>query len=305
MRRTIAERFLASGRVHPSSHSFVRGMQLHDHVTRKLRPPTQSCVLLNDQPSSATRFVFTEEPSSIARRLIAAGTITSDAMGETCRMPCDHAWFEVDAPGVQYAMHVERMGANLALTTLNVEHDDIYVTAHAKIRDFPWSDQSGVATNVQWHAVGDKLDFVQRDMIQALCDLKAIVFMLSVPRVCEIRDVVGRATAVPRRGAMPVEPTVVFKRVKICVGQGPVRYQGPRRSGESEVAYHHRLHQVIGYFNKYHVGAGRKDTRLVWIPESWRGDPALGMIVKEHRVEGGSKTGRMSPSSGHIQEVEK
>lgn len=117
---------------------------------------------------------------------------------------------------------------------------------------------------------------------QTVRDVVAALFLLSVPRVCEVRE--GASTRLQRarirRGKLPL---VEVRRVHLAIGVGRPRYGSrsePTVVGSEGI--HHRYHSVISHLRVYHQGTERQ--RVAVVPKHWRGNKELGIILKEHDV---------------------
>jgi len=70
------------------------------------------------------------------------------------------------------------------------------------------------------------------------------------------------------------------------VGIGSPHYRsntGGRKPLESEEAHHKRLHRVVGHFRTYREG--REQPKISFVPQHWRGDAALGVLLHERVVK--------------------
>jgi hypothetical protein len=126
----------------------------------------------------------------------------------------------------------------------------------------------------------DEIKFFVWDILDAL-------FMIMTPRVCEVRHAEHSPKLQRSRQKQNKMPLVEYKKMLIRVGMGQPRY-ARHASSPSELVpgqptgRHHRLHRVIGHFRTYREG--RERPYCTFVPQHWRGDEKLGIILKERHV---------------------
>lgn len=117
-------------------------------------------------------------------------------------------------------------------------------------------------------------------VLQYHMDLLDCLFLINTPRVCEVRA----GGFGPRKKKVQERTGKTFielKMMKVLVGIGSPRYErGPNQDVNEGIR--HKLHRVIGHFRTYREG--RTAPKISFVPEHWRGDAHLGMVLHERKV---------------------
>jgi len=269
--KTLAERIIAHTPLNRGVEDFIQGLAFWDYLKRGL--DAKPLCVLHVQPNTVERFVFDFSPISLVDDMVEDKLLTKTMVRQFSRVPTDKMWFEFNldrgAVGVLVVIDAGRVHVIIA----GDSHGGPVAFGAFTAQTFPWPQQ--LRCDSIWVAFKDK----QRQILKLAIDIvEASLFLLNVPRLCEIRTSKGGRTAA--QGQHRDYPPVEIKRVVMTLGRGNPRYErGPQRAGETDEAYRRRLHHVIGHFRTY---TKRQTTpKIVWINEQWRGDPSRGIIIRE------------------------
>lgn len=303
-RETLAESYLKRGVVHSRSHHPKIGAKVDALIKLCLMPPGPARSIL-ENPDTAERFVFEYEPLELVHQMIKAGTLDTHLMGEAVMLPSDNTWFEfMDwKEGERVGMLVSRQEKGTLLVSLVLE---VFGTPSPimmlEIGDLPWRFKHAHPTNptgdrgeyceVLWEAQPYEYARISERASTVLHDTLACLFLLCVPRICEVRTKTSKLEK--ERARQPKQhPAVEFKHVTMTIGVGSPRYAGgaARVAGETDEEHRTRLHRVTWHFRTYRYkhGSGGSVTRdrplVKLIHEHWRGDASRGIVLHERTVK--------------------
>jgi hypothetical protein len=114
-------------------------------------------------------------------------------------------------------------------------------------------------------------------------DLFYIMFLINVPRVCEISEIKHDAKLQKCRQKAGKMPLIEYKQMILRIGVGGTR--AAHRNGSGVTSDHpdgRRLHEVIGHFRTY--TKDRETPMVSYVPHHWRGDPEKGIVLHERVV---------------------
>jgi hypothetical protein len=123
---------------------------------------------------------------------------------------------------------------------------------------------------------------------QFVQELVDCLFLITVPRVVEYRD----AAFGPRKEKVQRatgKPLVEFKRVHITIGAPDVRSKAGAdysHSLEKEAAEGGRRYHRVGPFFRTYRKRQKDGPKVVMLDTFWRGNPELGIIIKEKHYDG-------------------
>lgn len=302
-RETLAEAYLRCGTVHRASHQYHQGLKVHQIIRACLEPP-EGLTLLH-VPQTAERFVFEYEPLALVTQMSDAGTLDIYLMGEAVALPSDHTWFEFLDPkeGERVGVLVARQDSGKLMVALVLEVYGVPCPILLmEIKDLPWrfsdshpyraGNEVGEYCEVMWEAQPFEFERTSRRAATTLHDVLSCLFLLCVPRICEVRtktSKLGKRMARQERA----HPAVEFKHVTMTVGVGSPRYVGgaARVPGESDEEHRTRLHRVTWHFRTYRYVKGSGGTVLrdkpliTLVDEHWRGDASKGILLHERTVK--------------------
>jgi len=326
---TLAQMLLDNPLVPEAPDNGPAFVELAAHVLRRIAVPGKAYrvgtggmieVSPKDARLSAERFVFAEsDPIDAVMEQVRGGFIDMQTVRRFTELPANPIWLEYRendpddrhgrvghlvqrlegdelAQSPQFPMAItsvisaapgEKPGGCLFLSVRLPEFTDPRLNNDegfpAEIDWLPkawWKKTFGVKSTTA----------MAREVSNIARDVACMLFLLNVPRVCEMRDHKPSDKLQRARTRSGKSPLIEFRQVKLVVGLGSPRYkqaQGSRavsNSATDEAYAHKRLHRVIGHFRIYHE---RHDKGLPpsWVPEHWRGDASRGVILKNRNVE--------------------
>ena len=279
---TLAEAMLEA----PLPPAMDRERCMSDRMVRTLLRPPSDLVRM-----TAERFVFDHDPPMVVAGLVRSGAIEGDVVMECSRQVADPMWMEWPnewkVGGVRDDF-VKRIGAMIVGGEMTGRRTVVIMVMEStkgmigafltmSLNGFPARD--GEEVRLHW---GIDLHTCMDYCNMYLLDVTSCLFMLCTPRVCEeVR--VGPSRQQRRyleRNKLP--PFVEYRRVSMRVGVAPPRYS-QQASHETREGMARKLHKVIGHFRTYREG--REVPKVSFVPEHWRGDPELGMIIHRRDIK--------------------
>lgn len=305
---TMAQHFLDGGPyVKPSPHD----RQMTDALTLEY-------TTANDYAKMADRVVFDEELLEVYHQMIDDEQIEANMIFRNVRLPSDRLWVEWRALTTnEDAMQV---GALFEMTTRTELPIDMIVMCRScrtggmgivsryKIDPPPyaqadglqfkmtWSDADGTFTSAKGNpnggaglAIDDPHDPRWGKLMSTF--LKGAffgLFLLQQPRVTDVTEVKHPEKVQAKRRKHGKKPLVEYRRVKLKVGvvagrTGVLkRARGEAAAGDGAGGGKKKYHHVMGHFRCYH--RDEPNEIVVWIAEHYRGDPALGFMLREKHL---------------------
>lgn len=303
-RETLAESYLKRGVVHRASHQYCQGVKVDAMIRLCLEPPGPGRSVLH-APDTAERYVFEQQPLDLVHQMITAGTLDTHLMGEAVMLPSDNTWFEfVDPKELErVGVLLHRQASGKLLISLVLEMSGLPSPLMLlEVNDVPWrfkdqhprnpSGELGEYCEVLWEVQPYEHARTSERAGTLLHDTLACLFLLCVPRICEVRTKTSKLEK--ERARQPKQhPAVEFKHVTMTIGVGSPRYLGgaARLAGETDEEHRTRLHRVTWHFRTYRYvkgsgGAVLRDKPLIrLIDEHWRGDASRGIVLHERTVK--------------------
>ena len=261
--------------------------------------------------SYAEQFVFDEEVPAVVGDLVRGGHVDLDMICSMSHLPSDSTWMEWpitinDAIGCRFGVLIVkdcmRMGELRrpgAFFIMRTQKDGLVGCFGAIAMPFPMDMGAKVLAIPFWKdwCVKDDderslPDDIAKDAKSFVWDVIDGLFLIMTPRVCEIRhsDFSGKLNR--RRIASGRLPLVEYKKMVLKVGIGQPRYVrsagGPAPLvADHREGSHKRLHRVIGHFRTYR--ANRETAKVSFVPQHWRGDAELGVVLHTRHVKGEDK----------------
>lgn len=288
---TMADDFLARGQCAP--YRGPEGTHLptaHQFVTNRLRA-LQSRNILEIQ-GLAERYVFEHDPTRPIRELVKSGQIENSLILETIRLVCSPMWIEMPVTydsgrtGKVGIMMENRSGRTVyAIICDGKTMREPWTCGHFSTLELP-SARYGTSLEVHsWctpvmkatEANAHEINLYFRDAMDAL-------FALSTPRVCETSLVSYSPRLQRARERRGKAPFLEYRRVRMVLGVGQTRYQrsGSDARNQTDDVAHRKLHRVVDHVRVYREG--RETPKITFVPEHWRGDPELGVVLHERHV---------------------
>lgn len=335
--RTLAQWYLESGAPDPSDlavggQTAATALACHDAILRCLRPPSRDDVvretaIVNRLQQSAERFSFVQCPYAVMSELYRTRALDPKTVMLSTRLPAPCVWLEW--PSIQHEKEgcsEDRFGALItpgALISNPEETRTIVVCVGgvtngraSRVTPFgmlslppdvePLRRDGEIRCHWFLRSKGDTAEETNERVKCYLYDVVDALFLINTPRVSEIRQHVPSAKlqrARRRRGKLPL---IEYRQVNVVVGVGPTVYRQSRSAHESRFSdteldreiTRRRLHRVVGHFRRYLKDDGTPD-RVTYVPQHWRGDAELGIILHDRRVAPPpKKTEVVMPNSG-------
>jgi hypothetical protein len=297
---TLAREYVERGCVlHPEDETC---RATHNLLMSALKPLKEG----DKVTSAAEQFVFDQNPGDVCYELIQAGALDPKVVLETVRMPADICWFEwpvglEEDPRCRCGVLVCQ--GELVVPTKKRRTIACCFVMHSESMDpvcFGCISFPGLPFDLENDVLGfgfwkDALRMTQvstdddcwEEVKWFAWDVLEALFLTVTPRVCEVRQSEYSPRMQRKREKQGKLPLVEYKRMYLKVGVGKPRYvkhaNDPSELTPGEpTGTHRRLHSVIGHFRTYTKGRDRP--YATFVPQHWRGDPELGVLLRERRV---------------------
>jgi len=280
----------------------------HNFVFDRLRAPLLGSDLRLAADQCAERYIFEEDATQITRSLVKSGVIPDDVIWDSLRLPATNVWIEYPVAPEVCAERIDRIGIMLGM----VPHVESILTNHrlmmaivmrtmggairtVALQSFPDGNRiirNQTYVHLHWyldHLASDgrtRNDEGDADCKGFVYDLVDSMFLINTPRVCEVREghFGSRKPKVAERTGVPL---IEYKSLKIKVGVGTPQYRNGGSRGlssdrETDEERRHKLHRVVGHFRVYKKN--RDTPEPVFVPQHWRGDPALGVVLHDRKI---------------------
>lgn len=291
-----------------ANNEVLRELQLwtNKFIVDRLKAPVLSANLKLQANQCAERYIFDEDAPAVTRELVKTKAIDDNLIFDSMKLPASNFWIEypmgkgVDSSDilriglmVGFAPRNESIITNYRLMLAIVVETEISI-APIGLMTLPPDGlikPGSSIVNIHWfmdHLANDsslKEKKMDHDCRMFVYDLVDSLFLINTPRVCEIREsTFGSNRKVKAHDKAPL-PLVEYKRLTLKVGVGAPRYRGGGNNSptESTEARHKRLHRVVGHFRTYR--AGREQPKVSFVPQHWRGDAELGILLHEREVK--------------------
>lgn len=286
---TLADDFLARGNASVPQRKADYFQKALDYVRCRLVVPPGTTVL--EMRRLAERYVFERNASRVVKHLVETSDgITEDLVRQSAALPSTPCWIE---------MPVEFVGGEVGKIGYMVDHDEkqdrpvvacVIRTPTAfnvpmlmgvvSPESLPMRPPYSVRVE-QWCLNS----YDEDDIIRWVLDLVDALFVLSQPRVSELREVAHhpkKQKARVRSGALPL---LEYKHVRMLVGATEASYAQVTAHRAEDGGAHKRLHRVRGHVRVYRENEHRDKPIVTVIPQHWRGDAKLGIVLHETKVE--------------------
>jgi hypothetical protein len=243
----------------------------------------------------ADRVVFDQDVSNILLNLIENNQIELPMIYQTVRLPSKAVWIEwrwhspddpTDDPlkmGILFEQGPEYIGVGAVAGGRKKEPRLVGIT---RIKTLPM-----IKDSYQLHDLYIDNDLGARiGHSESKNTLKDIVidalfglFLLQQPKVHEKVKVEYGPKLQKKRVQLKKLPLIDYQRVNVIIGSPVKEYE---RSGESVPGTggggKKRYHKVLGHFRIYQRNT--PEAYVIWVDDFWRGDPRLGVVLKEHHA---------------------
>jgi len=168
-----------------------------------------------------------------------------------------------------------------------VEDGTPFVVGLLRIPTMPWgmelaSSNGGLVVDViAWVTNDDPVKEIINGFIYDFIDA---MFLIGTPRIAEIQHVKHDRKLQESRIKKGKKPFLEFKRVKLVVGK---HYATNGGGGDGAPGVSRKAHRVTGHVRTYRTfrnGSERDQPLLSWVPEHWRGDERLGVVIHQRNV---------------------
>lgn len=250
---------------------------------------------------AAERIVFVDALDELAIELHETGQITRTVVYETVRMPCECVWIEWtlsdrgNGPQKVGVLLDRDDTGDIAFAVVSHstrEPSAVGVCMVGALRPLPWpmNGEDYNCIKLTWSVTGGGLSNDERARAASLIVVDALygLFLVQQPRVIEEEAVEHGPKLQRARAKAGKHPLVEYRRVKVTIG-GETRRRAlsaagasPHAAGDDPDRARRRYHRVLGHFRIY--GRGTDAPRATWIAPHFRGDPALGVLIRERDV---------------------
>lgn len=272
----------------------------------------------NDYAKMADRVVFAEELLEVYHQMLDDGQIEPEMIFRNVKLPSDCLWVEWQVKTLDVSSdNAMQVGALFQMTTRpelpldmivmcrSVRTGGIGIVAKYKINPPPYTDElNGMVFKMSWSDTDGR--FVDQNGTRGmLLDdphdkrwgqlmstfLKGAffgLFLLQQPRVTDTTEVTHADKVQRKRKKHGKKPLLEYKRVTLKVGIVAGRVGVLRREravglvGDGAGGGKKKYHHVLGHFRCYHRGT--LEEHVIWIAPHYRGDPTLGVILREKHL---------------------
>lgn len=260
----------------------------------------------------AEKFAFEKNPAELVRYIksISGGTLSDNVVLESAKLPASPAWLEmpimmdnrdgtVHRGRAGYMVESSDKGDGTVVVVVVTQHDDrpplvigslsIQMPVKIGVSSFKvhsWHSHVGLPGTMP-----SKQD--QDDCQHYVLDFLEACFLLQMPRLTETRYVKHDEKLQRSRAKKGKPPFLEYRKVRMLVDVPKVQYV---REGEPHVAGqqtnrelgvggggHKKYHRVLPHARTYKDEDG-KVRDVVPIPQHWRGDPKLGIVIHEKTI---------------------
>lgn len=268
----------------------------------------------------ADRVVFEENLNEVYHEMLDAEQLSAEMIFRNVKLPSERIWMEwrVEAAG----NHRRQLGCLFVLTdreelpldmtviSRSDSHGGCGVVARFKIDPPPyldiehlngrpfkmtWSesdgrflDKDGTQSDIKKPAFEDPHDPRWGQLMNTV--LKGAffgMFLLQQPKVIEDVPVTHAAKINAKRSKGGKPPLLDYRRIHMKFGVlgsrvGVIKKARHAAAGEGAGGGKKKYHHVLGHFRCYYRDTPQE--HVIWIAEHWRGDPALGVSLKERTL---------------------
>lgn len=306
---TLAQHFLDGAKCRPSPHDpQVQAALTLEYTTAK------------DYARMADRVVFDEELLEIYHQMLDDKQLEPEMIFRNVKLPSDKLWIEWSVQttdvGPDAGMQV---GALFEMTTRpelpldmivmcrSIRTGGMGIVAKYKVNPPPYLDQlNGMGFKMTWSDTDGTFTSVSKDKVTnavGISDphdprwgqlmntfLKGAyfgLFLLQQPRVIDATEVKHPEKVQLKRKKKGKPPLVEYRRIKLKVGvvagrAGVMRRPGSAAPGDGAGGGKKKYHHVLGHFRCYHRDT--ENESVIWIMPHYRGDPTLGVILREKHL---------------------
>lgn len=300
------------------------------YLTAVLQKPTDPLLHLNIAYSRAEIYTFTDDTIDAASGVIGSNGVEWGMILRSLRLPSPRVWIELrttTSDGVElilagvfdntrHAFNKEAPKSDTILTIAAIMPHQLELPAI--IGDFRFAmpietmkvgDREGFRMGVQRimsivldpernqaRAASDVVDKAANQIVEKFL---LALFLIITPRLCEIKHATKDAKLQRARARRGKPPLIEYKTVKLNIGVGRGRYESVARSaGADEDVIRRKLHHVVGHFRTY--TKDREQPHIAWVPDHWRGDAKLGIVMHERDVQRAPKAQPLPPKLDDI-----
>lgn len=242
---------------------------------------------------TALRIVYDDKLSDLASELHNSGQITSPTVQRIVKLPQRVTWIEwpdiMRHPGRQVetecrvGMLLEQTATGIALLCFMKMEGKLVLIAGGSVYNLPNENGQASKLDLKYADLGINLETHQE--IQAyLATATYGLVISSIPKAIEVELVTPPEKVNRARLKKHKEPIVEFKRIRIKLLEKRKQRRATMSGGSGEPTGKRAWHIVEGHFRPVKFGPGHQDVRIQWVEEYERGDPALGIILKEKRI---------------------
>lgn len=241
-----------------------------------------------DLDTLAERFVFADDLAMLGADLNESGQLPTHIVYETVRMPCPCVWLEWKVEdfvkgmrvGVLLEKHPHAETVTWAvIASLKDSPAELLSTGRIDALPFPKGERPSIS--VAWTAMNGYQP--QQDAACYVAEALVGMFLVQQPKIFEEELYSADAKLQRARAKRQKPPLIEYRKIHLKIGSVSKRsLDRPSGGGSGEAVGKRRYHRVLGHFRIY--GRGTAAARPVWIEPHFRGDPALGVLIREREV---------------------
>jgi hypothetical protein len=265
----------------------IEDINLHLYVLDHLAPRKGASVA--DARKIADKFVFDEDPDLAIEAQIHAKILEPRLVWSTARAISQPMWIEwrpSNASDLTYGFLMDTENPKQTIITFccGTERRCGIVMKITIPGQPPWPQNPGKLNIFSIDAfVGTNHRDIESIAFHLLRCCICALFVLCTPRVAEAPQAVALRPFRRRQAReYPDKPIIEFRTVKMRIGVAQTRYARAYDPDGLHEVIHRKLHRVIGHYRVY--TKDRNDPLVSYVPEHWRGDPELGIVLHNREV---------------------
>lgn len=316
---TLASDYLALGPALPyfgkaHDNELLRKYQVwtHDFIRARLTAPLPGAKE-DIVDHCAERFVFDADIPVVVKNLVRTKQVDAQVIQDSIEFPATNTWIEFPVQfnddGDPAFTAIDRIGfmfgpVYINETILSTTKTMLAAVARSartgyvrpvglislppaplRLRDMKQISCHWFLDDMKENPVAHHPEGSDQHLVMLFYDLCDCLFLINVPRVCEIRtgNFGPRKKSVQERTG---KPFIEYRQVTLNVGIGAPRYKRSETDAQEDAREDHarrKLHRVISHFRTYREG--REAPMVSFVPQHWRGDPEKGIILHERTVK--------------------
>jgi hypothetical protein len=264
----------------------------------------------------ADRIVFDENLNEVYHEMVDAEQLSPEMIFRNVKMPSSHLWIEWRVETAQnirmqlgcLLVKTDRpeLPVDMSVITRSDQHGGCGLVARFKIDEPPYLDVAslnGRPFKMTWSDADGR--FIDKDgpgsrafddpndprwgqlMNTVMKGAFFGMFLLQQPKVVEDVPVTHASKLNAKRAKRGKPPLLDYRRIYMKFGVlgsrvGIIKKARHGVAGDGAGGGKKKYHHVLGHFRCYYRDTPQE--HVIWIAEHWRGDPALGVSLKERNL---------------------